>query len=76
MAFLFFIMFALLAGSSFALMWANIKSISEMDRPIKTKRHPEAPEPGEEVMYVDVSNMNGDEFLHQKQRLENLFNEK
>ena len=37
MALLFFIMFALLAGSSFALMWANIKSISEMDRPIRER---------------------------------------
>tara|TARA_B100000902_G_scaffold6226_1_gene8083 strand:- start:456 stop:599 length:144 start_codon:yes stop_codon:yes gene_type:complete len=36
-------------------MYRNIKSISEMNTPIKTKRHPEAPAAGEEVMYVDLS---------------------
>ena len=66
MAFLYFTMFAIIAGSAFALMWANIMAISQMDRPIKTKRHPEAPEPGEEVMYVDLS----------REKLERLYEEK
>jgi len=36
------------------------------------QRHPEAPKPGEQVMYVDVSDMNTDEFADQKARLEKL----
>ena len=36
-------------------MWSNIRSINTMmDQPPKP-RHPEAPDPGEEVMYVDLS---------------------
>ena len=55
---IYFIFFALIAGAAFAMMWSNIQSINKaMDKPIKRK-HPEAPEPGEEVMYVDVSQMN------------------
>ena len=64
-AFLYFGFLFAIGGASFALMWANIKSINEMNKPIKTKRHPEAPEPGEEVMYVDLS----------RERLEKLYEE-
>ena len=64
-----------IGGGAFALMWANIKSINEMNTPIKTTRHPEAPLPGEEVMYVDVSSMNTKQFADQKQKLEKLFEE-
>ena len=64
MAFLYFSFFAILAGSAFALMYANIQAISQMDRPIKRRRHPEAPEYGEEVMYVDFS----------REKLEELYN--
>jgi hypothetical protein len=36
------------------MMWANIQSIKvEMSRP--KPRHPEAPQAGEELMYVDLS---------------------
>ena len=49
------ICFSLIAGGAFALMWDNIQSINKlMDKPTP-KKHPEAPEPGEEVMYVDIS---------------------
>ena len=49
------------------------KSINKaMDKPIKRK-HPEAPEPGEEVMYVDVSKMNSQQFNETKQSLEDLY---
>ena len=54
-----------IGGGAFALMWANIKSINEMNTPIKTKRHPEAPAAGEEVMYVDFS----------RDKLEDLYNQ-
>ena len=43
-----------------------------MDEPPKSK-HPEAPKPGDEVMYVDVSKMNGKQFAQQKEQLEKLF---
>lgn len=54
-ALLYFICFALIAGGAFALMWGNIQSINKlMDNPPPKPRHPEAPEPGETVMYVDL----------------------
>ena len=64
---LFFGCLFAIGGGAFALMWANIKSISEMNTPIKSnrKRHPEAPEEGEEVMYVDLS----------REKLERLYDE-
>ena len=62
---IYFFCFALIAGAAFAMMWANIQSLNiEMNKPPK-KRHPEAPEPGEEVMYVDMT----------RERLEGLYNE-
>ena len=70
---IYFTAFALLMGSAFALVYANIRGLQEMDkRPIN--RHPEAPMPGEEVMYVDVSTDTADEFQERKDKLENLFN--
>ena len=51
---LYFVCFALIGGAAFAMMWANIQSIKvEMNRP--KPRHPEAPQAGEELMYVDLS---------------------
>ena len=71
---IYFTCFALILGAAFAMMWSNIQSINkEMDKPIKRK-HPEAPEPGEQVMYVDVSKMNSQQFKDEKQRLEDLYN--
>ena len=70
----YLVSFCLIIGGAFGLMYANIRSINiQMDRPVR--RHPEAPEAGEEIMYVDVSDMNNDEFTDQKQRLENLYND-
>ena len=61
---IYFICFALIAGAAFAMMWSNIQSINiEMDKP--KPRHPEAPAPGDELMYVDLT----------KERLESLYNE-
>ena len=72
--FIYFVCFALIAGAAFAMMWSNVQSINkEMDKPIKRK-HPEAPEPGEQVMYVDVSDMNSKQFSEQKDKLEDLYN--
>ena len=59
----YFTFFALIAGTAFAMMWANIQAINaEMNKP-KPTRHPEAPKEGEEVMYVDLT----------KERLEKLY---
>ena len=45
-------------------MWSNVRDINKvMDQPKPKPRHPEAPNPGDEVMYVDLS----------KERLENLY---
>ena len=55
LVFVYGVCFALIGGAAFAMMWANIQSINvEMRTPPKSK-HPEAPEEGEEVMYVDRS---------------------
>jgi hypothetical protein len=54
-------------------MWGNIQSINKMmDEPPKP-RHPEAPKPGDEVMYVDVSRMNPQQFRDKKQKLEDIY---
>ena len=64
MVFIYFVFFAIIAGGAFALMWSNIQSINKMmDEPPKP-RHPEAPEPGDELMYVDLS----------RDKLEDLYN--
>ena len=58
------ICFSLIGGAAFAMMWANINSL-DIKPKSKKQRHPEAPEPGEEVMYVDLS----------RERLEKLYEE-
>ena len=71
--FFYFVCFAIIAGAAFAMMWSNIQSINvEMNKP--KPRHPEAPAPGEPVMYVDVSEMNSKQFSEQKDKLEDLYN--
>ena len=70
---IYFVAFALIAGGAFAMMWANVRSITkEMDKP--KPRHPEAPQPGDEVMYVDVSRQNTDDYQQTKKKLEDLYN--
>ena len=62
--FFYFVCFAIIAGGAFAMMWSNIQSINvEMNKP--KPRHPEAPVPGDEVMYVDLS----------REKLEDLYNQ-
>lgn len=70
----YFTFFALIAGTAFAMMWANIQAINaEMNKP-KSIRHPEAPKEGEEVMHTDLISYK----IHyaNKERLENLYNQK
>ena len=74
LVFVWGVCFSLIAGGAFALMWSNVRDINKMmDEPPKP-RHPEAPKPGDQVMYVDVSQMNSKEFQSEKQRLEDLYN--
>ena len=64
LVFVYGVCFSLIAGGAFALMWSNIRDINRvLDQP--KPRHPEAPDPGEEVMYVDLS----------KEKLEDLYNQ-
>jgi len=58
------ICFSLIAGGAFALMYTNIRDIYWDNIP-KKKQHPEAPEAGEEVMYVDLS----------REKLEKMYND-
>ena len=60
----YFAAFAIIAGSAFAMMWGNIQSINvEMNTP--KPRHPEAPKPGDELMYADFT----------REKLEKLYSE-
>ena len=62
-AFLYLGCLVAIGGAAFAMMWSNIQSINiEMSKPPKPK-HPEAPQAGEELMYVDLS----------RERLEDLY---
>ena len=54
LVFVYGVCFALIGGAAFAVMWANIMSIN-MKPKVAKQRHPEAPQAGEEVMYVDLS---------------------
>jgi len=54
LVFTYFSCFAVIAGAAFALMYANVRDIYE-SRPAPRPRHPEAPEAGDELLYVDLS---------------------
>jgi len=65
LVFVWGVCFSLIAGGAFALMWSNVQSINKMMNEPPKPRHPEAPEPGDEVMYVDLS----------RDKLEDLYNQ-
>ena len=62
LVFVYGVCFALIGGAAFAMMWSNIMSMDMKPKSSRPK-HPEAPEAGEEVMYVDLS----------RERLEDLY---
>jgi len=62
---IYLVSFCLIAGGAAAMMYANIKSIWDTPRTPPKPRHPEAPQAGEEVMYVDLS----------RDKLEKLYND-
>jgi hypothetical protein len=57
----YMVSFAVIAGGAFALMTQNLRSAAT--KPSPRRSHPEAPAPGEEVLYVDLS----------RERLEQLY---
>jgi hypothetical protein len=67
LAAVYLICFALIAGGAFALMSQNLRGSAQLPSAqrngSKPKRHPEAPEPGDQVLYVDLS----------RERLEELY---
>jgi hypothetical protein len=67
LAVVYLICFAVIAGGAFALMNQNLRSSAQLASSQRSgsrpRRHPEAPEPGEEVLYVDLS----------RERLEELY---
>ena len=62
---LYFVCFALIAGAAFALMWQNLQSLTYEYKSTSKPQHPEAPQAGEEIMYVDLS----------REKLENIYND-
>ena len=55
LVFVWGVCFSLIAGGAFALMWSNVRDINKMmDEPPKP-RHPETPQEGDELLYVDFS---------------------
>jgi hypothetical protein len=67
LAAVYLICFAVIAGGAFALMNQNLRGSAQLassqTNGSRPRRHPEAPEPGEEVLYVDLS----------RERLEDLY---
>jgi hypothetical protein len=64
LAAVYLICFALIVGGAFALMSQNLRSSAPLAASqlatsqrsgSSPRRHPEAPEPGDEVLYVDLS---------------------
>ena len=60
---IYFLFFAVIAGGAFAMMWGNIR-VTSWDKP--AKYHPEAPQPGEVVLYANFS----------REKLEELYQKK
>ena len=67
LAAVYLIFIALIAGGACALMNQNLRGSASLasgqPRGSRPRRHPEAPEPGDEVLYVDLS----------RERLEELY---
>ena len=65
LVFVYGVCFSLIAGGAFALMFSNLRDINKIMNEPPKRKHPEAPEPGDEVMYVDLS----------RDKLEDLYNQ-
>ena len=62
---LYFVCFALISGAAFSLMWNNLQSLNYEYKQSPKPQHPEAPQAGDELMYVDLS----------REKLEELYND-
>ncbi len=62
---LYLVCFCLIGGGAFAVIFSNLQGIFDLPPP-PVPRHPEAPEAGEEVMYVDLT----------RDKLEDLYKDK
>ena len=69
LAAVYLICFALIAGGAFALMGQSLRSAPSLAPAPRSgtspRRHSEAPEPGEEVLYVDLSSERLEELYQQ-----------
>ncbi|MCT0198497.1 hypothetical protein KQ313_02185 [Synechococcus sp. CS-1325] len=61
----YFICFAVIAGGAFALMRQNLQATDWSSRTPAASSHPEAPSPGDQLLYVDLN----------RERLERLLEE-
>jgi hypothetical protein len=61
LAVIYLICFAAIAGGAFALMTQSLRGASQ---PLRPSRHPEAPQAGEPVMYVDLNRERLEELYH------------
>ena len=61
LAVIYLICFAAIAGGAFALMTQSLRGASQ---PLRPRRHPEAPQAGEPVMYVDLNRERLEELYH------------
>jgi len=69
LAVIYLICFAAIAGGAFALMAQGLRrsdqAMSVQSMPSRGERHPEAPRPGDVLLYVDLS----------RERLEKMYQE-
>ena len=63
LAVIYLICFAAIAGGAFALMTQSLRGASQ-PLPSRRRRHPEAPQAGEPVMYVDLNRERLEELYH------------
>lgn len=66
---IYFVCFCLIAGGAAAMMYANIQSIWNTPPTPPRPRHPEAPQPGEEVMYVELGSEDPPRYLESLEKL-------
>ena len=69
LAAIYLLCFAAIAGGAFALMTQNLRSpvgrTSSQSLPGRGRLHPEAPQPGEQLLYVDFSRERLDKMYQQ-----------
>lgn len=69
LAVIYLLCFAAIAGGAFALMTQNLRAAPSLGSSpgggTGPRRHPEAPGPGEEVLYLDLSRERLEDLYHQ-----------